>query len=108
MSKKKIAQQMKKQGKVAARSQIKELFTLADKMFTSHPPAAHRAVTHARRIAMKFQLTIPKNLRRKFCRHCYKYIRPGVNSRVRTSPKGYVVIYCLECKKFTRIPTKKS
>jgi ribonuclease P protein subunit RPR2 len=67
---------------------------------------ANDKVRKARRLAMKFQIKLPAVLQRKFCKHCYSFLRPGVNLRVRTQ-KGHVVYYCLECKKFSRFPYNK-
>lgn len=91
----------KKKQKEIAKTRIKELFNKADEVYPS--PLAQRYTTLARKMAMKFKTRLPKELKRKFCKHCYKYLRNGVNSRVRTK-NGKVIISCFECKKFTRIP----
>ncbi|MAF50558.1 MAG: ribonuclease P [Nanoarchaeota archaeon] len=89
-----------------ARTRIKKLFEEAEKMFKKDKKLSNRYVEIARKIAMKVNLSMPKKYKRLFCKHCYKYLRNGVNSRVRTN-KGKVVIYCMECKKYTRIPLTK-
>ncbi|MAG52327.1 MAG: ribonuclease P [Nanoarchaeota archaeon] len=91
--------------KQIARSRIKKLFEEADKAFKKNKKLSNRYVEIARKIGMKLNLKMPKKYKRQFCRHCYKYLKNGVNSRVRTN-KGKVVIYCMECKKYTRIPLK--
>ncbi len=95
----------KKKQKDIAKERIKTLFSKADDAFPS--PLANRYVTLARKIAMKVKLRMPREYKRKYCKHCYKYIRSGSNGRVRTR-EGKVVISCFECKKFTRIPMKSS
>ncbi len=88
--------------KKIALERVKILFKeaeLADKKL------ANRYVKLARKIAMKVNLKFPKNLKRKFCKHCYCYLRPGVNCRVRVREK-MVVYYCLECKRFMRFRIK--
>ena len=92
--------------KEIAKERIKILFEQADDVFAKNKPLANRYVTLARKIAMKVKLKIPKELKRKFCKHCYKYLKNGVNSRVRTRG-GKVIISCFECKKFTRIPVRR-
>ncbi|MBI2152069.1 ribonuclease P [Candidatus Woesearchaeota archaeon] len=92
----------KKEQKDIALQRIKILFKEAEKRFSSDSKLAHRYVTLARNLAMKVKLKIPLELKRRFCKHCYKYLQPGVNSRVRTR-NGKVIISCLECKKFMRI-----
>ena len=92
--------------KQIARVRIKKLFDEADKAFKKNKKLSNRYVEIARKIAMKINLRMPNKYKRQFCKHCYKYLKNGVNSRVRTN-KGKVVIYCFECKKYTRIPLSK-
>lgn len=96
----------KQKQKEIAKERIKKLFHEAEKVFAKDKSLANRYVTLARKIAMKVKVKIPLELKRKFCKHCYKFLKPGVNSRVRTR-EGKVIISCLECKKFTRIPVKR-
>ena len=95
----------KSQQHQVALARIKQLFAEADEVFSSDKKLANRYVQLARNIAMKVKAKIPVELKRKYCKHCYTYLRPGVNSRIRTRV-GKVVISCLDCKKFMRIPTK--
>ena len=47
---------------------------------------------------MRYNVKIPKELRRQFCHKCYHYLIPGKNSKVRTSPKTKCVeYYCQDC-----------
>lgn len=94
------------ESKKIAKERIKRLFDKADQRFNDDPSLANRYVTLARKLAMKYKIRIPSELRRKFCKHCYKYLRPGVNLRTRTR-EGKLVYYCLECKKFWRKPISK-
>ncbi len=88
-----------------ATERIRILFQQAEEVFPKNKILAHRYVTLARKIAMKVKARIPLELKRKYCAHCYKFLMPGVNSRVRTRERK-VIISCLECKKFMRIPLK--
>jgi len=88
-----------------AKHRIKKLFLEADKIFSKSPRLANRYVLLARKLAMKFNISLLKSQKRKFCKHCYVYLKPGVNSRVRIH-KSRVIIYCEKCKKYTRIPIK--
>jgi len=92
--------------KEIALERIHILFNEAEKTFSKNKTLANRYVSLARKIAMKVKLKIPLKLKRKFCKHCYKFLMPGVNSRIRTR-NGKVVISCFECKKFMRIPMIK-
>ena len=94
----------KKQKKIAL-ERIKTLFAQADNIFSENKALANRYVTLARKIAMKVKLRMPREYKRKFCKHCYKYLRSGTNARIRIQ-RGKVIISCFECKKFTRIPIK--
>lgn len=91
----------KQKSKETALERVKELLTEAGKMFGRDKNLAKRYVKMAREIAMKFKVKIPANLKRKFCKHCFNYLVPGVNLRVRTR-NGNVVYYCLECKHYMR------
>ncbi len=95
----------KTQQKEIALQRIKILFREAATAFSLDRSSAHRYVALARKIAMKVKTKIPLELKRRYCKHCYHYLQPGVNARVRTR-KGKVVISCLDCKKFLRIPLK--
>ncbi|MBI4152873.1 ribonuclease P [Candidatus Woesearchaeota archaeon] len=95
----------KEKQKVIAREQIDRLFQLAAAGFSKDKARANRYVALARKIAMKVKLRLPQHYKRRYCKHCYAYLQPGVNARVRTRG-GKVIISCLECKKFMRIPLR--
>ncbi len=94
----------KKLSKKEARIKVLDYFDKADNIFKEDKELANKYIKKARRLAMKYKLRLGK-LKRKFCKHCYSYLMPGVNSRTRTKD-GKVVIYCSECKNYTRIPYK--
>ena len=89
-----------------AKERIGILLKKADEVFDENKGLANRYVTLARKIAMKFKVRIPSELKRKFCPHCYRFLRPGVNLRVRLT-ESRIVYYCLECKRFWRMPYLK-
>ena len=93
-----------KQKKIA-KEKIEELFEIAKKNFKDDPKVSDRYIRIARRTAMKFRLRISTELKRKFCKFCYKFLVVGKNSRVRIS-KGKKIIYCFACKKYNRISIK--
>lgn len=82
--------------KKLAEERVRILFNEAK----NNPNMANRYVQLARKIAMKVNLRFPRELKRKFCKHCYNYFQSG-NYRVRTRDK-MVVYYCLNCKKYMR------
>jgi len=101
MRKKKVSK--RKDIKKIAKQRIRILFEQAEKVFKKDPKLADRYVAIARRIAMKARVRIPKELKRRFCKHCYAYLVPGVNCRVRLVGQK-VVYYCFKCKKYMRFP----
>ncbi len=102
--KEKSTKESKEKQKTLARQQINSLFTQAADIFSKDKALANRYVALARKIAMKFKIHLPRELKRQYCKHCYKYLRAGSNARIRIRA-GKVIISCLECKKFTRINT---
>lgn len=90
-----------------AKSRINQLFSQADEVFSEDSKLSDRYIDLARKLAMKFKVKLKSEYKRKFCKHCYKYLRPGVNARVRTQNRK-VVYTCLSCKKFSRFTIRKS
>jgi ribonuclease P protein subunit RPR2 len=86
-----------------AKERIDILFRQAKDVFKEDSKLSDRYVELARKIAMKYKVRIRAELKRRFCKHCYKYLMPGVNCRVRMH-NGKVVYYCFNCKRFMRFP----
>ncbi|NQV08995.1 ribonuclease P [Candidatus Woesearchaeota archaeon] len=89
-----------------AKERIGELFEQAKKEFKNDPKLSNRYVELARKIAMKSNVRIPSDLQKLFCKHCYVFLMPSVNCKVRTH-EGKVVYTCYSCKKFMRFPYVK-
>jgi ribonuclease P protein subunit RPR2 len=87
--------------KSLARERIAVLFSEAEKVYGEHPGYSDRYVALARKISMRERVRIDPGYRRRFCHHCYRYLVPGVNVRVRVH-RGWVAATCLECRKTTR------
>ena len=91
---------------------IKELFKQAGEVFREGKAGndgralAKRYVTLARKIAMKYKISIPSKLKRQFCKKCNSFLIPSINARVRLN-KGKVVYLCLECKHIGRVGYRK-
>lgn len=92
-----------KQAKAVAAKRIEFLLEKAQEVSSKEIGLANRYVTLARNLSMKLNVKIPARLKRRFCKHCYTFLVPGVNLRVRTRP-GKVVYTCETCKKYMRIP----
>ena len=89
-----------------AKERIRTLFDQAEKVFHEDPELSNRYVELARKIAMKFKVRIPRELKRRFCKHCKTYLVPSVNCSVRTH-EGHVVYYCKTCRKYMRFPYRR-
>lgn len=91
-----------------AEERISRLFELAEKEFRTHPERSRRYVQLARKIAMRYTIQVPKAFKRKFCKKCYMYLVPGINSRVRTNARQHaVIIKCLACGNVMRFPYRR-
>lgn len=94
----------KKNQKKIAKKRIEKLFLLAEKnSLKKRYDLADRYVKIARKIQMRYQIRMPKKLKRKFCKHCYRILIPGKTSRVRIQ-NGKIITYCYHCRKYQRIP----
>jgi len=85
---------------------IEALFNEAQDVFRKNKDLANRYVILARKLAMKHRLKIPMKYKRMYCRHCYSFMMPGANARVRNTKKT-ITYYCEECKRYMRFPKKK-
>jgi len=87
--------------KKIARERIEILFGQAKSAFSAHPERSNRYVDLARRIAMRQRIRIDREYRRQFCHHCYTFLVPGKNMRVRVHQSS-VVATCHSCNKKSR------
>lgn len=89
------------EAKTIAKERIGRLFELAGEIFKEDPKLSDRYVEIAREIAMKARMRVQRELKRRFCKHCHKFLVPGANCRVRLHG-GKVIYYCFGCKKYMR------
>jgi len=87
--------------KMVAKERIGVLFEQAQLAFHDHPEMSNRYVTLARRIAMRQRVRIDREFRRRYCHHCYAFLVPGQNMRVRVH-RSNVVVTCGICNKKMR------
>jgi len=64
---------------------------------------ASRYAQLARRIGMRYKVSMPPGFNLMFCRRCLTYLVPGKNSRTRIN-QGRLVRQCLKCGAQYRIP----
>ncbi len=80
------------------------LFRLAEKeALARHEARARRYVELARRIGMRYNVRVPPEFRRRFCKKCLHYLVPGVSARVRVGD-GRLTVTCLACGAIQRMP----
>lgn len=98
---------MKKEySKTQAKELIQKYLFDARKEFAGSKRKADLLVHKARNLSMSYNLPIPRQLKRSFCKHCYTFLMPGKNCRIRTR-EGKVIYYCMECKNHMRFVMKK-
>ncbi|MBN2094671.1 MAG: hypothetical protein JW727_01360 [Candidatus Aenigmarchaeota archaeon] len=95
--------------KEIALARIKTLFCLAEEEAKrGNPERSRRYIGIARKISMKVQEPIPRDLKRKFCKKCDSILIPGLTSSIRlTSQTGMMAIKCFRCNNIKRYPYKK-
>ena len=89
-----------KNSKTKLREEVLKKINILFKEAKSNLSKANLYVNKARKIAMKVNLKIPKEFKRKYCKHCNNYFLAG-NYRVRTR-NNFVVYSCFNCKKYMK------
>ena len=87
-----------------AKERIKILFSLALKATRKNKmERARRYIYLMRKIGMRYNVRLPREIKRKFCKNCNTPLIPGKTSSVRIdSKRKIIVIKCLSCKKVYR------
>ena len=87
---------------------IRALFVQAQESFRANPERSRRYVEMALRLSSRYNIRIPPELKRRFCKSCHAYLVPGANARARTSPsQRAVTLTCLECGRVSRHPYRR-
>lgn len=89
-----------------AMKRINILFTQAKRIVKEDKELANRYIELARKIAMKFNLKLPKELRKMVCRSCKRFLMPGITAKTRIKNRT-LYIYCYFCKHINRYPLEK-
>ena len=79
------------------------LFKLAEESFDKRPERSDRYVKMARNIATKYNIRMPRIWKRRFCKNCNKFLKPGNNCQIRLRD-SCVTMKCLECGNVLKIP----
>ena len=85
-----------------ASERIAILFDEAEKIAKEDKALARRYVQLARKIGMRYNVRIPRELKRKYCKYC-RNILLGARHRLKN---GIIVIKCPSCSRTIRYPYK--
>ena len=97
----------KKIQKEIAKVRIEKLFYMAEcRALEGRQNLADRYVEIARKLSMRYLTPIPKRFKRNYCKHCYSYLLPGSNCRVRIY-RGRCIVFCNNCQRYMRFILKK-
>ena len=89
-----------------AKERIEILFSLAEKEFKKYPDRSRRYVELARKISLRYNVRLPKEQKRVFCKNCNSLLKPSM-TKVRLDKSTKTVnVQCLNCKKVYRYPYK--
>ena len=86
-----------------ARERIDILMELAESTFNDDRSLAHRYAGLSKKIAMRHAMSLPDRWKRRICKKCGAFLKPGANCKVRTY-QGAVNVLCLDCGTRVRIP----
>jgi ribonuclease P protein subunit RPR2 len=68
---------------------------------------SNRYVEMARKIGMRYNVRLPGEFKRKFCRYCHSYLRPEVSCKVDIDTKTKMIkVKCFKCDKIIHFPYK--
>ena len=96
----------KKLARRIAKERIRILFSLAESYANKGDlELSSRYVELILKIARKYNIRLPREMKYRICKKCNCFIIPGKNATVRLK-KGKVVIKCLECGRYKRYPYK--
>lgn len=82
------------------------LFERAEMEFITHPERSNRYTELALKLSTKYNTPVPDEWRRRYCRSCKSFLKPGHNCTVRLV-NGEVNIFCGECGHAIKIPYHK-
>ena len=97
----------KREQRKTARKRIETLFDEAEKAAVKDRlDRADRYVDLARKIGMRYNVTIPSEFRRRFCKRCYSYLFPEKTCSIRVK-NGMLVSRCKRCGTINRFKYKR-
>jgi len=86
-----------------AKERIQILFVQAKKEFKKNLERSRRYVELARKIGLRYNVRLPKELKRKFCKNCNTLLVPNITSqKIVDRKKKAIFIKCTKCNKIYR------
>ena len=80
---------------------------MAEKVFREDPKLAARYVRLARKIGLRYNIRLSKEIKEKFCKGCNFLLFPGYSSKIWIeSKRKCIAIKCLNCNRIYRKPYK--
>ncbi len=95
----------KKELKKIGLERIEKLLEMSKQNIEKNNDLSNRYVKLAWDIKTRYNITLPKKLKLKFCRKCKTNLIPGKNCRVRIKNQR-VIVSCLNCNYERRYPIK--
>ncbi len=91
-----------------AKERMRILFSLAIKEIKKgNERRAKRYIQLMRRIGLRYNVRIPKTVKRKFCKNCNIPLVPGKTAQIRLDSKRKVkIVKCMICQKIYRYQYK--
>ncbi|MDI3539025.1 MAG: ribonuclease protein subunit [Methanolobus sp.] len=99
----KYRQKNKAVAKDIAYERMVYLFDLAGREYAESPVRSNRYVSLAKRIGMRYRVSLPSELKKKMCKGCGSFLSPGASCRARLKD-GRLNITCLNCGRVQRYP----
>ncbi len=97
----------KKEERKIAVERINVLFSLAEKYAQQgNTQRANRYAQLAWKIGTRYNVRMPGYLKRRYCRGCHSFLRPGLNCRVRLTGDRITMV-CEKCGRQYRFPFLK-
>lgn len=84
-----------------AKERMDILFKLAQKEFKKNPARSRRYVELARKIGMRYNVRLTKDMKRKACKKCNTLLKRGSTAEFSSEGK-FKVIKCKKCNKVYR------
>ena len=88
-----------------AKERIQILFRLAERELDKHPERSRRYVELARKIGLRYNIRLPKQIKRKFCKKCNTLLYIGKTAKeLESTLPNLKLVKCLNCGEIKKIP----